>query len=392
PPSPPHPHDGATAAARDASAAGRSRDRPWPRRGLAGRCRSSGRRPGVGVPVAVDGALQQLDAGDAAHGHSQVAGREGDRDREQAALSGTGRTSPPRASMRQPPAARRCAPRAATEAVRLALLDERPREPRERGAEQPLAGRGSAAASPKCSARSAGPSTEAAWSTTPPSQCDSPTSARSQRPDSGRGGCGADDAAEASAPPQRQRAWTVGGAEGLQHSADPSRFHLDLQKRLEVIRFVTMRENQKLKDAVQQVREQIARRGLELGCDPHAGRPPPPPPASTPPPRWPQRVHWRVDGAALSSGAPPPRHGLALPGCPGVSLELALEPAPGAAQRGAAGASSSSAPRAAPGRRREETPKRTNWGTGTADAAWCSAWRARRPANPSREGSPRSSW
>ncbi|CAK0792292.1 unnamed protein product, partial [Prorocentrum cordatum] len=278
------------------------------------------------------------------------------------------------------------------DAVRLALLDERPREPRERGAEQPLAGRGSAAASPKCSARSAGPSTEAAWSTTPPSQCDSPTSARSQRPDSGRGGCGADDAAEASAPPQRQRAWTVGGAEGLQHSADPSRFHLDLQKRLEVIRFVTMRENQKLKDAVQQVREQIARRGLELGCDPHAGRPPPPPPASTPPPRWPQRVHWRVDGAALSSGAPPPRHGLALPGCPGVSLELALEPAPGAAQRGAAGASSSSAPRAAPGRRREETPKRTNWGTGTADAAWCSAWRARRPANPSREGSPRTSW
>lgn len=39
------------------------------------------------------------------------------------------------------------------------------------------------------------------------------------------------------------------------HGAD--RYHLDLQKNLEVMRFVIMRENQKLKDLVQQVREQL---------------------------------------------------------------------------------------------------------------------------------------
>merc|ERR1719436_2349040 len=51
------------------------------------------------------------------------------------------------------------------------------------------------------------------------------------------------------------------------------RYHLDLQKSLEVMRFVIMRENQKLKDIVQQVHEDIAAVRAKVECLPAAGEP-----------------------------------------------------------------------------------------------------------------------
>merc|ERR1712048_156579 len=59
-----------------------------------------------------------------------------------------------------------------------------------------------------------------------------------------------------------------------QSRQDAGRDHLDLQKSLEVMRFVIMRENQKLKDLVQQAHEQLVEVKKELDCEAFMEQPP----------------------------------------------------------------------------------------------------------------------
>lgn len=69
--------------------------------------------------------------------------------------------------------------------------------------------------------------------------------------------------------------WEVGCEDGGQHAGEPhqprgssdcvgAEYHLDLQKSLEVMRFVIMKENQKLKDFIQQTRDAISEMGEQL--------------------------------------------------------------------------------------------------------------------------------
>jgi len=108
---------------------------------------------------------------------------------------------------------------------------------------------------------------------------------------------------------------------------DPQRYQMDLLKSLEVMRFVIMKENYKLKELVTETQQRVSELNDQLG-------PPAPLPRVLPSPE-PCRVEWRLHGpdargAAASLDGPEAcsevRSSFALPALPNTSFALEFYP------------------------------------------------------------------